>query len=74
MPSKCSQFTAGQRMSGRRAILDPTNVQGAGFEIDLFPTQVDDLRRSQAMRYMNSFQIARPAKLGKIRVLAMAVG
>ncbi len=31
------------------ALLDPPNVQGGRFEIDLIPPQIDQLGRSQAM-------------------------
>ena len=49
MAAERSQFTAGQRMGGRRAILDPADVQRAGFEVDLLSAQVDDLGCPQAM-------------------------
>jgi hypothetical protein len=38
MAAQRSQFTAGQRMRSRSAILNPADVQGAGFEANLFPT------------------------------------
>jgi hypothetical protein len=43
------QFAAGQLMRARFPILDPADSQQRGFEVDLFPTQVDQLGRSQAM-------------------------
>jgi hypothetical protein len=49
MTAERPQFTAGQRMRRRRAIFDPADVEGAGFEVDLLPTQVDDLGRPKAM-------------------------
>ena len=36
-------------MRGRRALLDPADVQGGRPEVHLIPTQVDQLGRSQAV-------------------------
>ena len=40
-------FPAGQRMCGRRSVLDATDVQGRGLEVDLFPAQIADLGGAQ---------------------------
>jgi len=49
MLAQCPQFTSGQGMRARRAILHPANVEGGGFEVDLLPTKVRDFSRSQPM-------------------------
>ena len=42
-------FIADNGMGGRRALLDPPDVQDGVGEIDLIPTQVDKLGRPQTM-------------------------
>jgi hypothetical protein len=45
-PPKSSQFSPGQRMRPRTAILESTDVQERIIEINLIPPQIDQFRRA----------------------------
>jgi hypothetical protein len=47
-PAQRSQFIAPDRMVAGRALLDPTNSQSPGVEIDLIPSQINKLSRTEA--------------------------
>ena len=49
MPAQLAELPAGQWVRARGAVLDPADVQGRGFEVDLLPPKVHDLGRPQAM-------------------------
>ncbi|SRR6266566_436682 len=49
MLAECSHLSTGERMRAGRSVLNPANMQGCGSEVDLFPAQIADLRRSQSM-------------------------
>src|SRR4029077_21259875 len=42
MATQGAQLPAGQGMGARSAVLEPSDVQGGCFEIDLVPAQVND--------------------------------
>ena len=48
-PAKGAHFIAHDWMRARRSALGPTDRQRGPFEVDLVPTKVDQLRRSEAM-------------------------
>ena len=49
MAAELAHFAPAQRMRGWRAVLGAADVQGRGFEVDLFPTQVHHFGRSEAV-------------------------
>jgi hypothetical protein len=49
MPAQLAQLSAGQRVRTWRAVLDPTDVQGGCFKVDLLPPKVHDFGRPKAV-------------------------
>jgi hypothetical protein len=49
MLAQCSEFPACDGVCAGRAVLDAPDVQGSRFKVDLLPTKVNDLGRSEAM-------------------------
>jgi hypothetical protein len=49
VPAQLPQLATCQRTRCRGAILDSADVQGRAFKVDLFPTNVDHLGRSEPM-------------------------
>ena len=43
--AQLAQLAAGQRVRAWGAVLDPPDVQGRGFEVDLLPAQIDHFGR-----------------------------
>ena len=77
-PPQGTQFVPHNRMSAGSALLDPTNVQGACFEVHLLPAQVHQFRRSKAMPVRHedtrsSICLSLPVKCGDT-LLKSAVG
>src|SRR5580693_264449 len=48
-PPQGAQFLASQRVRGRTAVLESTDVQKRVFEVDLLPTKIDQFRCTWAM-------------------------
>ena len=49
MPPQRPQLAASQGIGAGRPILEPSDVHGGVFEVDLVPSQVDDFSRPQAV-------------------------
>jgi hypothetical protein len=47
MTAQGTQLAACQRMGAGRSVLEPADVQGGCFEVDLVPAQVDNFPRPQ---------------------------
>ena len=70
MAAERAQFTACQWMCGRRAILDPTNMQDCLIKVGLLPTKIDELGRAETMPESDQdhrrVTVALPIVLGRL--------